>query len=258
MSFYPQIGSGVVTQFPFRRTRQWRAIVNQLESGELITLPDLAGGQIGWSLKYEDISSTEAQAIGGLFNASQGKFGAFTFIDPMANLLGWSEDFTRAGWALGELGMTAGIADPLGTQRASTITNGSPGTLQLSQTLGISGDYVACFSAYVRADSSVSIAMQRDGLQAIAPAGPQWTRMLVSGTGSTGAAQTTFSIAIPAGQAVDVWGLQVEVQPWPSVYKLTAAAGGIYEETYFGDDQLTITSTGLGLSRASVNLISRI
>ncbi len=172
MSFYPQIGSGVVAQFPFKRTRQWRAITNQLESGELITLPDAAGGQVGWSLRYEDITATEAQAIRGLFISSEGQFGSFTFIDPMANLLGWSEDFTRAGWQLGELILTARVADPFGTQRASAIANGSPGTLQLSQTLGISGDYVACFSAYVRADSAASVTMQRDGTADSGRGGP--------------------------------------------------------------------------------------
>jgi hypothetical protein len=258
VSFYPQTGSGVVTQFPFRRTRQWRAITNRLESGELITLPDAAGGQVGWSLRYEDITATEAQAIRGLFISSEGQFGSFTFIDPMANLLGWSEDLTRPAWQAGELGTAFGIADPLGTQRASTIANGSAGTLQLSQTLSIFGDYVACFSAYVRADSPFSITMQRDELQTDAAVGPQWKRVLVSGAGAGGAAQTTFSVGIPPGRTVNVWGLQVEAQPWPSVYKLTTAATGIYEETYFADDELTITSTGPGLSRAQVNLVSRV
>ena len=101
MSFYPQIGSGVVTQFPFRRARQWRAITNQLESGELITLPDTSAGHVAWSLKYRDLTDAEAQAIGGLFASSQGQFGSFTFIDPLANLLGWSENLAGAGWQAG-------------------------------------------------------------------------------------------------------------------------------------------------------------
>ena len=75
---------------------------------------------------------------------------------------------------------------------------------------------------------------------------------------SAGAAQSTFSIALPAGQTIDVWGLQVEAQPYPSAYKQTSAALGIYEETYFGDDELTITSTSLGLSSCEINLMSRV
>jgi hypothetical protein len=258
VSFYPQVGNGVVTQFPFGRSRQWRAIANQLEGGELIVLPDSAGGQIGWSLKYEDLSAAEAAAIGGLFAASQGQFGSFTFIDPLANLLGWSEDFTRAGWQLNELGLTAGAADPLGTRRASTLANGSPGTLQISQTLGVSGDYVACFSAYVRSAAGATVSMQRDNLQTTATVGSQWRRLTVSGTGVAGATHSTFSVGIPAGQTIQIFGMQVEAQPAASAYRATGAATGIYEETYFADDELTMTSTAPGLSRAAINLISRI
>jgi hypothetical protein len=258
MSFYPQVGNGAVTQFPFARTRQWRAIANQMEGGELITLPDSSGGQIAWSLRYEDLSVTEASAIGGLFTASQGQFGSFTFIDPMANLLGWSEDFTKAGWQLGLLTPAAGIADPLGTTRASGLSNGTAGALQISQTLGVPGDYVACFSAYVRSASGATVTMQRDGLQTAGTVGAQWQRILASGSGTAGAAQSTFSIGIPAGQAIQVFGLQVEAQPAPSVYRATTAAAGIYEETYFANDELTVTSTGPGLSRTSIELISRV
>jgi hypothetical protein len=258
MSFYPQLGNGAITQFPFSRTRKWRGITNQLEGGELITLPDSAGGEINWTLKYEDLSNTEVQTIAGLFASSQGQFGSFTFIDPMANLLGWSEDLTRSGWQTGPLALTSAVADPLGTGRASALANGSPGTLQLSQTLGISGDYIACFSAYIRAAGAGAITMQRDGIQSVAAVGPQWRRVVVSGAGIAGSGQSTFSLAIPAGLTVQVFGLQVEAQPWPSVYHATGAASGIYEDTYFADDELTITSTAPGLSRASIQLISRI
>ena len=258
MSFYPQIGSGVVTQFPFQRQRQWRAITTQLESGELISLPDAAGGQMTWSLQYRDLTTAEAQAVSGMFSASQGQFGSFTFIDPLANLLGWSENLAGAGWQANELSISSGASDPLGTQRASTVSNPTAGSLQLTQTLGISGDYVACFSAYVRASAAATVTMHRDGQQTAAAVGPNWDRVLITGTGTAGAVQSTFSLILAAGQSVNVFGLQVEAQPWPSVYKPTSAAAGIYEETYFADDELTITSTSLGFSRASVNLISRI
>jgi hypothetical protein len=258
VSFYPQIGNGVVAQFPFRRTRHWRAITNQLESGELITLADTAGGQAAWTLRYEELTNVEAEALSGLFASAKGQFGSFTFIDPMVNLLGWSENLTNAGWQAAELSIATGAADPLGTQRASTVSNPTEGPLALSQTPGISGDYVACFSAYVLASGAGTITLQRDGQQTTASVGPQWRRVWLSGTGTSGAAQSTFSLMLSAGQAIRVFGLQVEAQPAPSVYRLTGAAAGIYEETYFADDQLTMTSTGPGFSRATINLISRI
>ena len=51
----------------------------------------------------------------------------------------------------------AAATDPLGTQRAWSLANGSPGTQQLEQTLGVPGAYVMCFSGYFRADTTGAI-----------------------------------------------------------------------------------------------------
>jgi hypothetical protein len=258
VTFYPQIGTGVVIQFPFRRTRKWRSISNELESGEQIIVPDAAGGQIEWNLTYRDLSDSETRSLSDLFAASAGSFGSFVFVDPLANLLGWSEDLSRPDWQLGLLGQSGGIKDPLGTQRASSITNGSAGTQQLSQTLGISGDYVACLSTWVRSAEAGAITLQRDGSQKTAPIGPQWTRIYLGGRGTPGAEHSTFSVQVAAGHSIDIWGLQVEVQPYPSVYRRSTTACGIYEETCFGDDEITIANTGPGLASCRVKLISRV
>ena len=258
MSFYPQIGPGTVTQFPIGRTRKWRVITSVLESGEQIVLPDMAAGQIEWGLSYVDLSDAETALVSGLFTASQGGFASFTFIDPLANLLGWSEDLSQAGWQAGLLTTASGIADPLGTERAWAVSNGSAGAQQLAQTLGVSGDYVACFSAFVRSNAAGSITMVRDGTQTVAAIGPQWARVYLSGTGTAGAAQSTFAISITAGQTVDVFGMQVEVQPYPSLYRVTGSALGIYQKTYFENDELSVTATGVGLSSFSIKLISRV
>jgi hypothetical protein len=258
MSFYPQIGAGAVTQLPFRRTRKWRAIANVLESGEQIIVPDTTGGQVEWNLRYYDLSDAEVASLNNLFTASMGSWGSFIFIDPLANLLGFSEDLSQPGWQLGLLTQAAGVNDPLGTQRASSVTNGASGLQPLSQSLGLSGDYVACFSVWVRADAAGTVTLQRDASQMTAPVGPQWTRLYIGGTGTSGAAQSTFSIVLAAGQTIDVFGLQVEAQPYPSVYRPTTAALGIYDETYFENDELTVTSTAPGLSSCAIKLISRV
>ena len=57
---------------------------------------------------------------------------------------------------------------------------------------------------------------------------------------------------------MQVFGLQVEAQPYPSLYKQTSSALGIYEETWFGNDELTITGTSPGLSSCNVVLVSRV
>jgi hypothetical protein len=188
----------------------------------------------------------------------QGSFGTFTFIDPLANLLGWSEDLTQPNWQLGLLRTNAGISDPLGTKRASSISNASAGTQALQQTLGVAGDYVACFSAWIRSDAAGTVVLQRDNIQTTVTAGPAWRREFISGKGVAAATESTFSITLGSGQTINVWGLQVEAQPYPSAYKQTSVPEGIFEETYFENDELTTTSTSVGLSSCEIRLMSRV
>jgi hypothetical protein len=176
----------------------------------------------------------------------------------LANLLGWSEDFSHPDWQLSLLTQSAGVSDPLGTQRASSLANGTAGALELSQSLGISGDYVTCFSVWAYSISPTTITLQRDNSQITSPVGPQWTRVYLSGTGTPGAVTSTYSIGIGPGQTIGVFGPQVEAQPFPSIYRQTSAALGIYEETYFANDDLTVASTAPGLSSCSIKLISRV
>ncbi len=134
MNWYPQVGTGTIAQLPVTRTRKWRAITNDLESGEEVMLPDTAAGQIEWKLSYQDLSSAEAQSLSSLFTASQGQFAPFAFVDPLANLLGWSEGLSQSSWQAGLLQMNAGITDPLGTQRAWSLANPNTGAQVLQQT----------------------------------------------------------------------------------------------------------------------------
>jgi hypothetical protein len=258
MSLFPQIGAGSVAQFPLTRSRMWRSIVNRLESTEQILLPDAAAGEIAWRLRYQDLTDAEAGSLSSLFTSSQGSFGAFTFIDPMANLLGWSEDLSQPVWQAGLLQHASGVGDPMGTSRASSITNPSPGTQTLTQTLSLPGSYVACFSVYLRSDTPGSVTLQRDGTHVTAAIGPVWHRFFVNGAGASGAVEASFSISVAAAQTIDLWGLQVEVQPYPSPYRQTSAPLGIYEETYFDNDELSITSTSPGLSSCEIRLLSRV
>jgi hypothetical protein len=258
MNWFPQIGAGSLAQLPLRRLRKWRAIRNELESGERILLPDMASGQIEWQLTFNDLSDAETQKLSDLFGASHGCYGAFGFVDPLANILAWSEDLSRPDWNVGLLTVTGGATDPLSTQRAWSISNGSPGSQPLMQTISVPGNYTGCFSAWVRSDAAASVTLQRDGAETAMATGPAWTRGFVTGEGASGALNSTIALIVAAGQSIQVWGLQFEAQPYSSQYKQTAFATGIYEETYFGADELKITSTGPGLSACEITLLSRV
>jgi hypothetical protein len=258
MSAFPQIGAGALAQFPIRRTRKWKSITNRLESAERIRLPDSGAGTIHWQFLLQQLNDAETAALQTLFTAARGPFGSFLFIDPLANLLGWSEDLSRPDWQPGLMTIAPGAADPEGTQRASSLTNPAAGVQALQQTLAVPGDYVACFSAWVRSSVPGTVTLARDGRSITSPLNSAWRRIFVTGTGAAGAAQSSFSIALAAGQSVDVWGLQVEAQPYAAVYKKNGAAQGIYEETYFSEDELKITHTSVGLSSCEIALTSQI
>jgi hypothetical protein len=102
------------------------------------------------------------------------------------------------------------------------------------------------------------VTLERDSAQATAPVGPGWKQFYVSGVGVAGTTHSTISLLLAAGQSVQVWGLQFEAQPYASQYKPSAAAGGIYTETRFATDELTMTSTGVGLTACEVTLVSRV
>jgi hypothetical protein len=258
MNWFPQVGAGAVAQFPLQRKRQWRAITNVLESGELISLPDATGGQIEWRLSYQDLTDAEVANLTNLFAQSSGEAIPFGFVDPFANLLGWSENLTQPDWQTGQLTLAGGLSDPVGTTRAWSAQNTNAAEQTLSQTLGVPGSYTACFSVYVRSDSAGMIGILRDNSRVNLPVAAQWKRIQISGVGTSGAAQSTFSLAIAAGSTVRVFGLQVEVQPWPSPYRPTGTAGGILEETRFSGGELAVINTAPGLSACQVNLVSRI
>jgi hypothetical protein len=258
MNWFPQLASGAMAQYPLHRNRQWRAIANTLESGEAITLRDTPGGWIEWRLRYEELTDAEVAKLTGFFQTSRGEAGSFGFVDPFANLLGWSEDLSKPDWQKGLLSVSGGLSDPSGRQRAWSAQNGSGAEQSLAQTLAIPGEYRACFSAYVRSDSAGVVGIARDSSRVNVPVGPQWKRIQISGAAAAGATESTFSIVLAAGSTVRVFGLQVEAQPWPSIYRSTGVAAGILEDTRFKGGELKVVHTAPGLSACQVNLISRV
>ena len=64
----------------------------------------------------------------------------------------------------------------------------------------------------------------------------------------------TFGIKFGPGAAVDIYGLQLEPQDSPSLYKVSTT-GGCYENARLRDDALTFTSTDVNRHSATVNIL---
>ncbi len=151
MLFYPQLTTGAVSQFPVTRNANLRTVANQLPSGYTIRMADTGAQKVQWQLRYSSLTDGELSAIQSLFVAAQGQLNTFTFVDPIYNLLMWSEDWTQAVWTPDALlQITAGMPDPLGGSDAMQLTNTAQTTQQVVQNTSGPSSFVYCYSVYVR------------------------------------------------------------------------------------------------------------
>lgn len=261
MLYYPQISTGASGQYPIQRVRVERTIVNTLEDGSRVVLGDPGASTIRWEISYAGLTDDEAQALSAFFASIEGRLSPFTFFDPVGNLLGWSEALDQPAWQRSTLlTLQAGIDDPLGTTRATAVTNSGAGGLSLAQEISVPGAVTCCWSFYARTPSPDNIQITResggDGMSAIASIGPSWQRFTLAGSLSAGADSSVFGISLSAGVTIDLFGCQVDAQPGPSQYVRTPANGGVYPSARFDNDTLTITATSLNQNQCSVSIIT--
>ena len=258
MNWFPQTVNGSLVQFPFTRRRAWRVVLNEMESGERVSMADAAAGLVEWKLRYTDVSDSELASLTQLHADSGGGQRSFAFIDPTANLLAWSEDPGRPDWESSGLTISGGANDPLNGHRATSISNGTAADLKLQQTVPLPGSMTCCFSVWVQSASSVSIGLGRDEQSLSYTVSNGWKRIEFAGLGNEGAIHSTFVLTVPAGLSVNVFGFQVECQPSPSKYRPARASRGIYRETWFTGDELVVSCDGPGRSSCNISLISRV
>ena len=159
------------------------------------------------------------------------------------------------------LSLTPGITDPYNTTRATQVENSSLGALTLTQTLAIPGFTPCALSVYLRSDSATEATITRsDGSNVdsiVLQTGSAWTRFSLN-TAFTSSISTScdFSLELPAGQTLDVFGFQAEPQPLPGTYVMTSAQTGIFPNTRFDGNQIVVTATGPGESGVAISLLS--
>src|SRR5262249_31163402 len=150
-----------ISQFPIRKRKYSRTVVNRLADGSSVKLVDPVGGSTGWQLQYAGLSDAEASALQQFFQSCEGSLNAFTFTDPAGNLLAWSEDLTNAVWQPGPLLAVSGaVNDPFGGTNAFQLSNTGTAGQALSQTLNAPGAYTYSFSVYVQAAAATTATLQ--------------------------------------------------------------------------------------------------
>ncbi|MBM3745341.1 MAG: hypothetical protein FJW34_06050 [Acidobacteria bacterium] len=263
MLYFPQLANGAGGQFPIKRRAVRRTLVNTCVDGTTVKLADAGASSVEWELGLTGLTVEEWGRLAALLAAVEGRRAGFTFLDPTDNLLVWSEDLSQAAWVK-EAGveLTPGMADPLGTARATRIANTGGTTLTLQQTLAAPGGYQYCFSLWARSAAAGDLWLFRSSgagtvrkefrtLRA-------WSRLVHSSKIQDASETVSFGLEVNAGQTAEVFGLQVEAQPGASMYKKTASRGGVYAEAFFQDDVLTLTSEGAGENSGIVRVRARV
>jgi hypothetical protein len=255
MLVYPQLGTGALSQFPVRKNHHMRTVVNTAPDGSSIKLADPNGKVTEWQLPYADLSDGEIGALEQFFAAAEGTLNGFTFLDPTANLLAWSDKLDESAWAPGPLLTVAGgIGDPTGGTQAWRLSNAGAGSQSLTQTLSAPAGYLYCLSAYVRTAQALTATMLIGSGRADRAVAGQWTRISFTASGDPQESSIGFGLELPPGGSLDLYGLQVEPQSAASAYKPTTG-GGVYEDARLADDFLTITTTGVNRHSCTVNII---
>ena len=235
-----------------------RTIVNRAADGSEIKAADIGGATIQWELAFSGLTAAEWQAIEQFFGAAEGRMTSFTFLDSGDNLLRWSEDLGNAVWLRDPmLQLSPGAADPLGTSRASLLTNTGQAAQSIRQVIAAPANYPYCLSAFVRSAAGGAVTLLRGGEARRVEVTTTWQRISSSGTEAESGDSISFGIEMPAGASIEIFGLQAEAQPAASGYKRTLGRAGVYSSARFGNDALWVTAEGPDNYRTSMTIYCR-
>jgi hypothetical protein len=261
MRYFPQLETRTAGQYPLRRERHERVVRHESPDGRIRSYYDGNGARAGWVLSYEGLTDSEREAIDTLFAECEGRLGSFVFLDPAANLLRWSEDYSQNAWTVAPmLTMDAGKDDPWEMTRATLIQNTGLGQQSVSQTIAAPGQLHYCFSAYVGGygqDFKLRIDAGGVVIERAFRANARWDRYTVAGRPGTNAETVTFSLLLDTDRGVSVTGMQVEAQPAIGGYRRTNSRCGIYPNARFAEDELAWTQQAPNNNAAEIRIESR-
>ena len=239
MTVFPQLVTGALAQFACEKRLYGRAVISRAADASTFAAADPDGRRVGWNLAYTGLTVGEFGALKDLFDASEGRLNTFLFLDPMANLLGWTEDLSAAAWhADALLGVSAGAGGPAGN--SFQLANSGAGWAELSQTLPAPTDFVYAFSIWARGTGALRLrrSIAGDSEEVEFALTPDWRRIQLNGAFPSVGLGISFSIGLPAAGVAEVAGPQVEAQLTAGAYKPSLGRGGIYPAARFGTDQL--------------------
>lgn len=255
MFHFPQLSSGAMVQHPLTRGMHLRTLENRLLDGTVRVFRDEAEKAVSWRLQLRGLSSQERGAIEALHNAVAGRLRAFLFLDPLDNLLRFSEGLSSPVWQAHPGIVMAGETPPTGLTNAFRLENQGAVGASVTQLVEAPPLFHYTFSAFVRGAGSVRLVMGSTEGEVMLKS--TWSRVSLSSASNGSGSSFPVGLMIAPGGDVSVTGLQLDAQPGTSPYKSTQSRAGIYPKTHFMDDELTFTTDGPGDHATTLSLLSR-
>ena len=257
--FYPQLSTGALAQYPIKKLLLTRTISNLLADGSMIVQNDADASRVIWQMSYTELAPADANALLVHFQACNGPYHAFTFIDPTDNMLAFSTDLTNSVWSKSpQVQISAGASDPTGSTNAFVITNTGSASQQLWQQLTVPANYQYCFSLYAQSAQPTALAVFRQGTTATTTddlsVGTSWNRFGSSGRLNDAGTQLSVGLTLSPGQQVTVYGFQLEPQIQPSPYRASSGTGGVYANCHWTSNSLPMTSDAPNLFSTAFTL----
>ncbi len=232
--------------------------MNQSYEGYQVKLADPGAATTGWHLSFEEMSDQELAALEALFQNVEGSLTPFTFLDPVDNLLAWSEQQNQAVWQADPLlTLTSGVADPFGGTAAYQVSNATAATLTLQQLIKAPASLNYCLSLYARSDQSTRVWLVRGSESGCSSdrhrSGHGRSRRGNCRVQPIRSASGSLWIRAPRWTS---FGIQAEAQAAASLYKRTSDAGGVYPNARFRDDTLTLTTVGPSRHSCELDIVN--
>lgn len=248
-TYFPQINAqGVMVQRPFATTHAFLTSAAESPSGRRYgySWRDEPLGR--WDLQYPAITEAEFATLETFFSQMEGRLGEFAFLDPGANLIRYSEDFSGATWERYDASQGGTGADPFGGSRARAVSSGGSNGMLASVVLpeGDAAGFVLCGSVWVRSPwaSTLSIGFIDSGFSVLGnrlwdlPAGA-WTRIhhgMAIGTNSP--IRLLIGGFATWASSLELFGAQVAPLPGPGGYQKTPGNYGLRSKCRFDVDRL--------------------
>jgi hypothetical protein len=247
---------------PLGRESRFTSRINRTPDYTEMRAQDQTGPLFRWNLQIGPISDAEATTLQSFYANCDGGYQTFAFLDPLDNLLQWSEDFTQSCWqstSPSSLLVTSGGTDPLGGTGAQTLANSSVSVNTVSQSLAANPQGMTLTaSVWLTGSAPITLRVSDGGSQnfaaIVSPSG-SWQRYKVTGTFAASGSQIVWAADLPTNSGAEFFGAQLVSTPGPGAYTRTTTVSGFHPNCCFDSQALAHRVMAPNQNQVSVSIL---